>query len=252
MREKDTFLYIKKNYIYMKGWVVAFVLFSIGYVYSQTTENIGFIRLPINWFHFGILLLFFIIYSEIYSRLERKLKWYHFILFFSINLVLWFFLTQQITELIGIGETISDYRFLEKIIDGLSQYYWLIIGFGIGTAVVDQIIHWILYGLHGHSEFTIEFSMCGVFIDEVFMRVILLGILLSLGLEIPVAIFLQALTYVIYYMDPTSKNRMRKANLNLMHGVIAGTIAIAFGWSLAAAIYIIRNIVWLIENKIGL
>jgi hypothetical protein len=42
----------------------------------------------------------------------------------------------------------------------------LIVGFDVGTAVADQILHWLLFG-HGKSEFTILASMSGTLMDEI-------------------------------------------------------------------------------------
>jgi hypothetical protein len=231
------------------GWVELINL-DWGNIVFQGIKNIKLINLPINWPVVIGLGIFFLIYSEIYSWLEKGLKWWHFILFFPINLILWFFLTPQIIGLIGISKEITYNTFFGNVVNGVLNNYLIIIGFAVATAIIDQILHWLLFGRE-KSKFTLVASMSGTLLDELSMRLLLLGILLSFGLDIPTAIFLQGLSYVIYYMDPTSKNRMKKASLNLMHGIILGTITLTCGWIATLSIVWIREIMWLIENMIS-
>ena len=109
------------------------------------------------------------------------------------------------------------------------SYWWIVVGFGIGAAFADQILHWILFG-RGESEFTLGAALNGRLLDEVIMRALLLGVLLGYGLDANTVIFLHTLSYTLYYLDPFSQHRRKQASLNLMSGVVLGALTLAFGW----------------------
>jgi len=181
-------------------------------------------------------------------QLIKKLKWWQALLLLPLSFLLWIFLTPMILETtIEFGKV---KMLIEDFLNEISKHYILIIGFGVGTAVADLVLHLLFFG-RGKSQFTTLASMSGTLMDELIMRLILLEKLLNLGLKIPTALFLQALSYTIYYLDPTSKNRMKQASLNLMHGIVIGTIALSYGWLLGLFAVWIRIILWKIENMIS-
>ncbi|MBW3015583.1 hypothetical protein KY330_04115 [Candidatus Woesearchaeota archaeon] len=193
------------------------------------------------------LLAFFLVYSIVYNAaIEKRGQIIH-LLIIPINLALWVILTPVLLNYLGI-QSPGFIEFASGLYSGFFDYLWLVVGFALGAMVADQILHWILFG-RGESQYTILASMSGLLLDEVIMRFLLLGILLQLGLSVPVAIFLQAVSYMLYYIDPLSSNRRVNANLNLMHGIIIGTVTIIYGWVFGLALVYVRNFYWMISNK---
>lgn len=222
------------------------------YLYKNFSVAIKLLNLPINWITFIGLTIFFLVFSEVYVWLTRRFKIWISVLLFLISIVISFLLTPQITSFIGLEKFKSYEDFYLSVIEGIKNYYWLIMSSAFLTAIADQILHWVLFGFKGKSSFTLLTSLNGILLDEIAMRFLVLGFLLSFNVELNVAIFLQALTYALYYLDPFSKSRLRQAGLNMIHGIIAATLTLAYGWFLSVAMFLIRSIVWLAENKLGI
>lgn len=220
-------------------WVVLILLFFIAFIYLQSSEFVNLINLPINWMFFGIMGAFLFVYKELHSKISERKEIFHILIFLPASIFLCFLLTPIVTDFLGLQDLIAYPKFFFRILNSLKSYWWVVVGFGIGAAFADQILHWVLFG-RGKSEFTLGAAFNGRLLDEVFMRALLLGVLLGFGLEINSAIFLHALSYTLYYLDPFSQNRRKEASLNTISGLVLGSLTLTFGWVFGV------GLIWLI------
>ncbi|MEM5790485.1 MAG: hypothetical protein QXP77_00280 [Candidatus Aenigmatarchaeota archaeon] len=230
----------------MKQWLIFIAFLAlISFLFDSISFGISLIREPIDWVTvliFGVLLVGI---SEIYIKLEEKFGWKFVFVFFLVSFPI-SFLIIEVLDL----ESIKYVQFFENFFHEIFKYGWLMVGFGVGAAIADQILHWILFG-RKKSTFTLPASMSGILLDEVLFRLFFLGILIAHGLDICTALFIQALSYVIYYLDPFSGNRRRMASLNFIHGIINGVITLKFGWIISLMILYMRNFLWFLESKLS-
>ncbi len=216
-------------------------------IISGGWNNISLIKLELGFLPLTILVLFFFAYSIIYNKfIENKNEFVHLILL-PLNLALCIILLVEASNYLGI--THLDYlEFGRKLSDFFIANYYIIIGFAVLGMILDQILHWFLFGTK-QSEYTVLASSSGLLLDEVLFRFIMFGFLLTIT-SVEIAIYSQAVSYLIYYVDPLSSNRRKNANLNLMHGIIIGLLTFLYGWVIGFGIVMLKNIYQMIENKI--